>query len=179
MKTNLPYYLLFTGLLSLLLVQQGQAEKNNAPTFGVIPDNLLLVTLTGFRARVSNDKVYLTWATQQEKNNRYFIVQRSTDGNHYDSIGVIAGTNTAVEHSYVFTDNKPLNGISYYRLKQVDLDHAFKYSPVINAITGSGNASRQVYPVYRPAVSTNLFRSSLNSFSFINCSNGMCMRYFQ
>ena len=40
-----------------------------------------------------------------------------------------AAGNSSREISYSFTDNQPLKGINYYRLKQVDIDGHLVYSP--------------------------------------------------
>jgi len=109
--------------------------------------SLLPVKLTGFTARNNNDEaVLLNWTTQQEQNNRYFIVQRSADGITFDSIGVVTGTNTAIAHTYAFTDKHPFNGSNYYRLKQVDYDHAFEHTIVVTAVIRGSEATIQLYP---------------------------------
>jgi hypothetical protein len=114
--------------------------------------SVLPVKLTDFKARTDNDNVQLTWTTQQEQNNRYFIIQRSFDGVAFDSVGVVAGTNTAAARNYAFTDKHPFNGNNFYRLKQVDIDNDFEYSPIAKATINAASTTVQLYP--NPAHST-------------------------
>jgi hypothetical protein len=63
------------------------------------------------------------WATVAEINNDYFVVERSKDGNYWESIGQVKGAgNSNVLIDYTYYDNNPYSGISYYRLTQVDFD---------------------------------------------------------
>ena len=47
--------------------------------------------------------------------------------------------------SYTTTDTKPLQGWNYYRLKQVDNDGRFNYSPVISVLFDA-NGTIVLYP---------------------------------
>ncbi|WP_149241899.1 S8 family serine peptidase [Dyadobacter sp. 32] len=91
----------------------------------------LPVTLISFLAKKeTNGSVKLTWLTANEADNAYFELERSTDLKKIDILAkVAADENPAATHSYQYTDELPLAGTSYYRLKQVDLDgHTTKYS---------------------------------------------------
>src|SRR5690606_3921543 len=60
-------------------------------------------------------------------------------------LGKIDGAgNSSSMLNYAFIDKKPLNGYSYYRLKQVDFDGNFKYSQIEEVFNdGSGTL---IYP---------------------------------
>ena len=63
------------------------------------------------------------WSTATEINTDYFIIERTTDGVYFDEVGFVkAAGNSFQTINYEFEDHSPLNGISYYRLKQYDLD---------------------------------------------------------
>jgi hypothetical protein len=95
------------------------------------PTGILPVKLTAFNAVLDNKKVNCTWETASEINNSYFTIERSTDGSHFESIGRVKGKgNTNTNTRYGFTDNNPLAGISYYRLKQTDFDNTYTYSTI-------------------------------------------------
>lgn len=102
--------------------------------------NPLPVELMSFEANLENGEVYLDWKTASEINNDYFEVQRSENGDDWEPIGEVDGNGTINEViSYDFADKSPLFGASYYRLKQVDFDGQFEYSPIVsinNAFTG-------------------------------------------
>ncbi|KUG08442.1 hypothetical protein ASU33_09760 [Solirubrum puertoriconensis] len=110
------------------------------------PQPPLPVELVSFEAKLRNGKVYLNWATAQEKNNRGFEVERSQNGNEFASIGFKAGHGTSAQrHEYSLVDEQPLAGVSYYRLKQIDNDSKFNYSPVLTVKNGRV-ADVAVYP---------------------------------
>jgi hypothetical protein len=91
----------------------------------------LPVELMAFQATAASSSVALTWATASEKNNAGFEVQRSADGEGFAKLAWVAGAGSSQSaRSYSFRDAAPLNGVSYYRLKQVDADGTASYSPV-------------------------------------------------
>ncbi len=95
------------------------------------PTGILPVKLIAFNAALDSKKVNCTWETASEINNDYFTIERSTDGNHFESIGRVKGKgNTNTNTRYSFTDNNPFAGISYYRLKQTDFDDTYTYSAI-------------------------------------------------
>jgi len=85
---------------------------------------ILPVTLSAYSAALSADQsqVTVSWTTTMEENNRYFILQRSGDGQQYTDLDTIAAANLASGHAYSYTDAAPLPGNDLYRLAQVDLD---------------------------------------------------------
>ncbi len=108
--------------------------------------NPLPVSLSDFRASLSNKKVYVNWATASEINSASFSVERSADNINYTLVKTIdgAGNSTTIRH-YNIIDNSPLQGVSYYRLKQVDYDGTTTtYHPV--SINNNNRGSFDVYP---------------------------------
>lgn len=100
----------------------------------VVNSEPIPVELLSFTASTFNNKVELSWITATEKNNRGFDIERSTDGKIFVSIGFIPGSGTSTEtRNYTFVDRNPVNGISYYRLKQTDYDGTFEFTKVITA----------------------------------------------
>ena len=81
--------------------------------------------------------VRVNWSTTLEQNNRYFIVQRSGDGQLFTNLDTIAGANRP--HSYSYLDPAPLPGLDYYRLMQVDLDGKTAYSGIMQVTIASGS----------------------------------------
>lgn len=89
----------------------------------------LPVEFLSFNAKINDKVVELTWQTASEINNDYFIIERSTNGKDWLAINTVDGSgNSNNVLNYKFTDEKPLLGVSYYRLKQVDFDQKFSYS---------------------------------------------------
>lgn len=91
----------------------------------------LPVELAMFDAEAIEETVKLEWLTVSEKDNDYFQIERSQDAINFTSIGTVEGMGTTtLSTTYHFVDEDPLHGISYYRLKQVDVDGAFDYSDI-------------------------------------------------
>jgi hypothetical protein len=92
----------------------------------------LPIELIAFNAVPENNKVLTTWSTASERNNAYFTVERSSNATQFEPVGEVsaAGNSNTVLH-YSFVDTRPLNGLSYYRLKQTDFDGSFSYSPIV------------------------------------------------
>jgi hypothetical protein len=95
------------------------------------PAGPLPVVLTQFGAQLRGAAVLVQWATASEINSREFIVERSADGRQFEALQTVAGHGTrATASTYATTDAAPLAGLSYYRLRQVDVDGTRTYSPV-------------------------------------------------
>ena len=78
-----------------------------------------------------NNITFISFTTVSETNNDFFTIERSGDGRNFDAIGEIQGAgNSSKEISYTFTDEKPMPGINYYRIKQTDYDGQFSYSEI-------------------------------------------------
>ncbi len=110
-------------LLELLLY----AVANGGSFPGIIP-----VELTSFAASSVGSKVNLSWTTATELNNRGFEVERSLNNSDWQKIGFVQGYGTTTESKYYsYADSKLSNGHYFYRLKQVDFNGTFEYSPVV------------------------------------------------
>lgn len=91
----------------------------------------LPIELISFTAELIQNEVLLQWATASEKNNHYFTIQRSQSAESWHDIKRIDGAgDSQIRLDYEIVDTMPLQGVSYYRLKQTDFDGAFTYSPV-------------------------------------------------
>jgi S-formylglutathione hydrolase FrmB len=86
--------------------------------------------------------VTVNWSTVLEQNNKYFIVQRSSDGTTFVNIDTTAAANAP--HSYAYVDPSPLTGASYYRLLQVSTDGRTSYSDTMN-VTFSGDTQPSLH----------------------------------
>ena len=97
------------------------------------------VELTSFRVSVKNNSVVLNWQTATEVNSRGFEIQRcfKTDNSRtsWDKIGFVQGSGSSTNiHQYIFTDNNVVKtGVYYYRLKQIDFDGQYAFSPEAEA----------------------------------------------
>lgn len=150
-------------------ISEGNAERSGNATSGYLVSNAvgfsqqtftlgatdltinpLPVTLAEFTGRVDNETNILEWITSSELNNDYFELQRSSDGQTYETIAEIRGHGTSTtSHFYSYRDRAPHTGKNYYRLKQVDFNGDFTVARQIvlleNKIMSEGIAMA-VYP---------------------------------
>jgi uncharacterized repeat protein (TIGR01451 family) len=112
-------------------------------------DFTIPVELTSFTTSLEGEAVALAWSTATETNNAGFDVERSTDGETFTTIGFEPGVGTTEEaQSYRFVDrDAPFATTLFYRLRQVDTDGTFEYSPVVEVeVTPSAVALLPVAP---------------------------------
>ncbi len=105
----------------------------------------LPIKLISFDFEINKSGIELTWKTSTEINNEKFEIERSSKGSIFSQIGSVKGQgNSYSKNSYNFLDSNPSVGISYYRLKQVDFDGKYEYSPIIKVENKSNRV--KIYP---------------------------------
>lgn len=101
---------------------------------------------TPLQAHLQNQTARLTWRTETETHNAGFEIQRSQDGVQWQRIAWQVGQGTTTTpQTYTHTDENPLSGTSYYRLKQVDFDGNFSYSNIAD-LYYERNTPINIYP---------------------------------
>ena len=117
----------------------------------------LPVNINDFRVISLVNAMKISWQTATEQNTSHFIIQRSTDGSSFTDIGTVKAIGSGA-NSYSSTDNKPTNGINYYRLESVDKDGASTFSKVVSCELSVVSKQLTVYP--NPAKSSVTVRGS-------------------
>ncbi len=117
-------------------------ENNNEDLFKFVENNgTLPVELIEFSIVPKNESALLSWSTATEINNEKFEIERTVDGNSFEYVGEVEGNGTTnVRQDYTFTDHQPINGTTYYRLKQIDFDGVFEYLPIAKLELALSNA---------------------------------------
>ena len=113
---------------------------NNVTSFGTLSgDGVLPVELLSFFGSVNGNTIILKWTTATEVNNYGFDVERNS-GNGWTNIGFVSGSgNSNAPKNYSFTD-QPTGATSFsYRLKQIDVDGAYKYYDAITVSLVGGD----------------------------------------
>ena len=116
--------------------------------------SIIPVELVSLSASCNEGTVMVRWRTASETDCAGFEVQRSSDRSAWQPVGFVPGQGTtAREHEYLFDDMLPSKmeypRILYYRLRQIDHDGTFEYSPVVEAAidaSASTFAFRAIYP---------------------------------
>lgn len=121
----------------------GQNAATNPLTVNFLPvlsgDESLPVELLHFTASATESGVRLNWTTASETNNLGFEVERApAESDAWKKIGFVDGAGTTTEETaYSFIDRASLStGTFFYRLKQLDFDGKFSYSPEVKAAAG-------------------------------------------
>jgi hypothetical protein len=110
--------------------------------FTVSSSTALPITLTNLRGELTGATNTISWTTATEINSRKFVVERSTDGTNFTTVGDVAtraingNSNTAL--NYNFVDVNPTQGKAYYRLQMVDNNSTVKYSQIVTVRRGAG-----------------------------------------
>lgn len=130
------------GLFFINNEEINYTKPQNSSVFGPSIFNssigTLPIILADFSAGLSDGQVDLNWSTAQESNSDHFAVERSTNaGADWTVLGTVgaAGNSNAIRN-YSYTDSKPAQGTSEYRLQLVDRDGKFTFSEVKSIHTG-------------------------------------------
>lgn len=156
------------NLTNVQITAWGSANGNGLGVF----TNTLPVELLSFDATINQNQVDLTWATASEKNNDFFTIERTVDGIDFEEIGKVAGQgNSSIKNEYAFTDTRPKNGVSYYRLKQTDYNGEFEYFEVKSVSIQKDDFVSSAYP--NPAIlnRTTVFVPKTSSIVTLNVRN--------
>jgi len=104
----------------------------------------LPLKLLSFNSASVSDKVKLMWNTTSESNMQVYEIQRAADVNQFASIAHVAANNRS-SNSYSFIDDAVTVGHLFYRLKMIDKDGSFTYSPILS-INKKSSIALSVYP---------------------------------
>ncbi len=108
---------------------------------------LLPVELTKFELEKQARDILLSWQTATEFNSEKFVVEHSTNGINFYSIGELEAAGFSQEvKDYRFIHQTPANGNNYYRLKQIDKDETFEYSDLRAVSFFNFGKDLSVYP---------------------------------
>lgn len=134
---------------SILRFRMGYDYNNNGTNFNQQPTRQfgsrfgcfsfpqqtpLPVKLLSFTGTYKNGASILNWVAENQVNFSAYEVERSIDGNKFQSVGVVNRQGTGLDkQQYQYAENLtsiPADAF-YYRLKMVDIDGKYSYSNVI------------------------------------------------
>lgn len=146
--------------------------SSSTPTPGSLEvSQVLPVELTNFSVSKISNGVFLSWSTSNEVNNYGFYVEKTSNktNSFWESIGFILGSGYSNSpQSYYFIDSSLSSGKYYYRLKQVDNDGQYAYSPIVhfdNIDKPKNYALFQNYP--NPFNPSTMIRYSISQDGFV------------
>ena len=87
---------------------------------------------TSFTVNTGNNAAFIKWGVGNVKAGDYYIVEKSVDGIHFETMSAI-GTNTSVQDTnFSITDNAVGNGMVYYRIRIAGGQGKLIYSKTIS-----------------------------------------------
>ncbi len=140
----------------------------------IIINDVTPVEISSFSVELNKETALLNWTTATELNNKGFEIEKTlsltSPVQGWEKIGFIEGKGTTAERNdYHFIDLNLKNGISLYRLKQIDYDGKYQYSNVVELKTGdilSDFELSQNYP--NPFNPTTKIKFIIPKSSFVN-----------
>lgn len=126
----------------------------------VLPATIL--SLTGYR---QDTDVVINWVVTNEINTGTYEVERSVDGVHFTSIAVKNATGSGLQNQYNITDQHPVNGYNFYRIKYIDETGAHRYSSTVKVkMDTPGTSSISIFP--------NPVENNTLHLQLTNCATG-------
>lgn len=126
----------------------------------VAPSGALPVEFLKVSAVRDQNVVVLNWSTATESRNKEFIVEKSVDGNNFESIATVVGVgNSNNVSNYTYDVINAPESVVFFRLKQVDFDGNHSYSKIVT-VNGLGNElesnlHEQTFTVFPNPVTSN------------------------
>ncbi len=112
------------------------AQRNGANTTAAIDAVTITIyytvvtpiSLTNFEVKKTGTSALISFTTNSEEKVKWLIIERSPNGQQFSDLITITprGAVNTVSH-YQLNDPSPLPGISYYRLKEIDVDGKLYY----------------------------------------------------
>jgi hypothetical protein len=101
-----------------------------------------------FDAQKEESKVILNWITSSEINSDFFEIEREQNTEDFKKIGQVqAAGNSNSKRFYQFNDyNYENESEIFYRLKMIDNDGSFEYSPIVSIKLSEINNDVKVSP---------------------------------
>jgi hypothetical protein len=101
-------------------------------------------SFVNFTAAVrESNKVWLQWDVDSAAEGDYFVIERSSDGSHYETIGALRST--GIKERYELTDIAPPNGPNFYRIKYTGQFARNSYSKAMQ-LSLSSDVDFKFYP---------------------------------
>ena len=91
----------------------------------------LAISLNYFKGVQINKKYQLNWKVNCTSAQAKFELEKSNDAQHYTSITAITADQLRCDQPFTYTDETPLPGANYYRLKMIDVDGKIAYSNIV------------------------------------------------
>ncbi|MBL7738785.1 MAG: PQQ-dependent sugar dehydrogenase [Chitinophagaceae bacterium] len=103
------------------------------------------LSLIRFYGRTGSGYNDILWTAEAEENIGKYEVEYSADGSVYAKAGEIPAISDGNKNDYVFRHNSHYSSKTFYRLKIIERDGSFYYSPVIT-VRNNDKSNARIYP---------------------------------
>lgn len=107
--------------------------------FGV---GTLPIHFTGISALAANDHIQVRWTAADDKEVTQYEIERSANGTDFTRVGTTYPGNSL----YSWTDDHPLSGVNYYRIRSVSKGGSILYSTMVKASLKTDGNGMLVFP---------------------------------
>ena len=99
------------------------------------------------KANTNDHNVFVAWDVASEENIKMYELERSINGTTFEKIGIVNAKGNSLENFYNYIDSRPFSGISYYRIKVIELSGTNNfYSKIVKVSLGKENIKFSVFP---------------------------------
>jgi hypothetical protein len=143
----------------------GDNIADNGSTTTITVTTTTPLTLTNFNVTNNNCIPTLRWSTENEVNTSNFLIEKNSNNNsNWVAIGTVNSVgNSSIRTNYSFIDNNTITtNKALYRLKMIDRNGEFKYSPIVLAQLNCKETSVIVYP---NPIKNGVLNISVNGFT--------------
>lgn len=172
--------LYWVGEGNIVIGQDMDGANNNVPNL----DNFILqpfscstlpIELGAFDGIKEGKQNNFRWETLSEKDNAYFLLERSQDGELWELVEKVEGAGTTSrKQQYKAVDKTPGAGINYYRLVQVDINGNYEKYSIISIDNRQINNLKLIKVT--DALGRELPLSTTDGFRFEFYSDGTCVK---
>jgi len=162
------------------VIRDNTANVVTTTLSGVVLNELTLATVAGPLPMVwldvtafrRNGAIQLGWKTAEEINCAGYQVEKSANGTDWNNLGsLVKAYNTPGPNTYNLTDANLPVAISFYRVRQLDLDGKYVYSKTVSVKSDRSNGV-WLYPIPANNVLTvvaggNLLLKSVNIYNMV------------
>jgi hypothetical protein len=100
-----------------------------------------------FKVYEKNNNLFVDWSSYDEVNVNHFEIERSQTGQQFTTVGRLnAKGSNGNKTDYNWIDTAPFKGVSFYRIKEVDIDMKSKYSTILRIDLSQSNSELTLFP---------------------------------
>jgi hypothetical protein len=133
-----------TGTISAGSVTSSAISTWSPFTLGSIVNSTLPLQWLNINGNLNSQKQAVVNWKVQENNVTSYQIEKSNDGRTFANIATVTSKGNG-ENTYQFTDATALDGIKYYRIKQIDANGSYSYSTIVR-LSNNIKSNISIYP---------------------------------